>query len=231
MHVEALFIHDQDGRLVCVNEPERRFAPRFYLGCAADGVVMRSRVDLEEALVQALEALCPEVVPDADGRIPTHVSAKVESLLAEAAPIERRWSGPAYRFSPSPFEHSKAIFVTEASANLLRPYVSGWLDDLLESQPLVALVQEGRRIPLLQRSAYAPCARGGGRDRGRFPWSGLRCSGCKQVSTGCPRRWTVAPFQHVVGERRLASAGQKAWTGLLWQRHAFCLMAEHEGVT
>ena len=93
LHVEALFIHDDDGRLVCANEPERRPAPRFYLGCAADGVVMRFRVDLEEGLVQALDALCSEVVPDADGRIPTQVSAKVESLLAEAAPIERRWSG------------------------------------------------------------------------------------------------------------------------------------------
>jgi len=148
LHVEALFIHDDDGRLVCANEPERRPAPRFYLGCAADGVVMRFRVDLEEGLVQALDALCSEVVPDADGRIPTPVSAKVESLLAEAAPIECRWSGPAYRFWRIAVEQSEAIIVAEASADLLRPYLDEWLDDVTQSQPLVALVQDGHAVSL-----------------------------------------------------------------------------------
>jgi len=148
LHVEALFIHDQDGRLVCVNEPARRPAPRFYLGYAADGVVMRFRLDLEEGLVQALHALCSEVVPDANGRIPTHVSAKVQSQLAEAAPIERRWSGPAYRFSRIPVEQSEAIIVGEASADLLRPYLDEWLDDVTQSQPLVALVQDGHAVSL-----------------------------------------------------------------------------------
>ena len=158
MHVEALFIHDDTGRLVCINEPERRPAPRFYIGCAADGVVMRFRHDLEDELVQSLEALCREVVPEAGLTIPARVSARIESLLAEVAPIERRWHGPVYRVPRNASEPSDAIAVTEVSADVLRPYLTEWLVDMTQSQPLVALVQNRRAVSLCCSGRRTPQA-------------------------------------------------------------------------
>jgi hypothetical protein len=39
LHVEALFIHDAEGQLVRVNDPDGAPAPRFFLGRTVDGAV------------------------------------------------------------------------------------------------------------------------------------------------------------------------------------------------
>jgi hypothetical protein len=148
VHVRALFTHSVDGRLVCVNEPSRRPAPRFYLGCHAGGILTRFRHDLDEGVIRALEEACRDAVPDDNLELPPQATARIEDILARSAPIERRWSGPAYRFPERPFDPSDAIIITEANADLLRPHLTDWLDDVVESQPLVALVRGGHAVSL-----------------------------------------------------------------------------------
>ena len=213
MHVEALFIHDDAGKLVCINEPERRPAPRFYLGCAADGVVMRFRHDLEDELVQSLEALCREVVPEAGLTIPARVSARIESLLAEVAPIERRWHGPVYRVPRNASEPSDAIAVTEVSADVLRPYLTEWLVDMTQSQPLVALVQNRRAVSLCCSGRRTPQAHEAAVETA----AAFRGRGCgAQVVT----RWAQA----------VAESGQIPLYSTSWENVASRALAERLGL-
>src|SRR6266536_2864635 len=53
---EALFVHDEDGRIVRTNEPGGTSAPRFFLGRTCDGNVWRLRNDLPDRLARELVA-------------------------------------------------------------------------------------------------------------------------------------------------------------------------------
>src|SRR5687767_7038060 len=125
LHVEALFAHDARGRLLRVNEPDGGPPPRLFLGRTAAGNVWRLGHDVDDALARELDALCrdePRLAGDADDDEvppPRHV-ARYEALLARAAPIARRWAGPAYRFPPALPAEGDVVLLTAATADLLR---------------------------------------------------------------------------------------------------------------
>ena len=57
MHVEALFTHDERGRLVRVNEFNGKPASRFFIGRTALGNVVRVRDDVDDELARTLESI------------------------------------------------------------------------------------------------------------------------------------------------------------------------------
>jgi hypothetical protein len=158
VHVEALFTHDAEGQLVSVNEPNGAPAPRFFLGRTADGSVRRFRHDVDRALRRELEvASADDVLRDQLLDVPTS-AARYAEILARAAPVQRTWAGPAFRFPEDVPATTGTVRVTGATAQLLEPLLREWLPDVPLCQPMVALAVDGQAVAVcgsVRRTAVA----------------------------------------------------------------------------
>lgn len=107
MQVEALFSHDQDGRIRRVNEPDGEPAPRFFFGRTRAGNFWRMRHDVPARTAAQMEWLAAaEPVHDDLRAAPRRLDAMRGALGSDrrVLPVE---SGPAYRF-PDNFLSSAA---------------------------------------------------------------------------------------------------------------------------
>jgi GNAT superfamily N-acetyltransferase len=146
LHVETLFTHDSQGRMLCVNEPHGKTAPRFFLGRTAHGNVWRFGVGLEQDLVEALELAClAEPIRDEVPQSPFG-RTRYEELLARSAPIQHTWAGPAYRFPEDVAARSETVLVTAENSGLLHPNLVSWLDDVALCQPVLVSLSGGRAV-------------------------------------------------------------------------------------
>lgn len=159
LHVQALFTHNSQGRIVCINEPKgAESAPRFFLGRTPHGNLWRFRADLPDALMEALQALCADEPIGEDIRNPPrHVEAYLRLLEADA-PAQQVAMGPAYHI-PEHLELSRPLLaLTEANAALLQNGFEELVAELPDWQPFVALVEEGRAVSVCRSARITSTA-------------------------------------------------------------------------
>lgn len=145
-HVGALFTQDRAGRLVAVNEPGGKPAPRFFLGSTVQGHHCWFRHDIEHPVVEELQAMCDAQPPSADlGPRPALVE-QVCICLARVAAVERVWAGPAFVCPPGLPETPGGVRVSRTNADLLSPYLDDWRDDVEAEVPMAASLQDGRAV-------------------------------------------------------------------------------------
>ena len=146
--MRALFVHDERGRIVTRNALDGGPAPRFFLGRTADGNRWRFRDDVPDGLAATLEALSAEEPVVADLRDPPHHDARYRNLLAGHAPVGEVWAGPAYRFPADlPRPDANIVRLTADNPSLLHGGdLEPWIEDVGHSEPLVALVRDGRAV-------------------------------------------------------------------------------------
>ena len=147
IHVQALFIHDANSRLLLVNEPDGGGpAPRLYLGRTRTGNLWRFRADLPSSLVQELEALCAnEPAPAEFSAAPRHIEEYLR-LLKTHAPVRKLYMGPAYHFTEYPEPSRPLQAITETNAEMLRGGFEELIAELSAWQPFLAIVEEGRTV-------------------------------------------------------------------------------------
>jgi RimJ/RimL family protein N-acetyltransferase len=159
IHVQALFTHDADSRLLFVNEPGGGDpAPRLFLGRTRTGNLWRFRADLPQILIEELEALCvDEPVGKEFHSKPRHFEAYVR-LLATHAPVHKLWMGPAYRFAEY-FEPSRSLLaITETNAETLRGGFEELVAELPDWQPFLAVVEDSRAVSVCRSVRITPDA-------------------------------------------------------------------------
>ena len=145
-HVEALFTHDAEGRLLRVNEPDGAPAPRFFLGRTAEGVVLRCRYDVGADVRRELEAASTDDdLRERSLDSPTDPS-RYQTILARAAPVQKTWRGPAFHFPPQLPATSEIIFVTESNAQILEEFLRAWIPDTHTAQPMVAMTIDDHAV-------------------------------------------------------------------------------------
>ncbi len=158
-HIEALFVHDTEHRLVHTNDITRRPAPRFYLGRTRHCVTWRFRDDLDDDLMNRLQTLCRnEPIVDDLRLTPLH-DGTYRSLLE---PVHSIWSGPALYFprAPRPQAHDpQAVAITPNNIDLLRGTFDDWIGDVPSSQPFLAIIEDRRAVAVcasvrVKRSAH-----------------------------------------------------------------------------
>lgn len=146
-HVQALFTHDDRGRLRLVNEPDGAEAPRFFLGRTVEGNVWRFRFDLPEGLAEQLEAVC--LKEPAAGELqqePAHFTGYL-SLLEKHSSVRKFSMGPAYVFPDRVVRPSReAVTVTSENTDVLRAGFEDWLPDVPYRRPFLAILHEGRAV-------------------------------------------------------------------------------------
>ena len=162
MNARALFIHDDDARLVSTNEWKPRPAPRLYLGRTAHGNVWRLRQDLPNALAQTLLRLCADEPAYPENGAPPRHRHRYAQLLDAQSPIEREWCGPAYWCTRPVVPRLAPIAITAANADLLVPGFDHWAEDIPHEQPFMAAVDQGKAVAVCSsvRITAAACAAG-----------------------------------------------------------------------
>ena len=145
LHVEALFAHDDHGRLLHVNDPNAADAPRFFLGRTAGGSVMRFRrgttKDLERELKAAAVAM--HAAPPLDAPID---AAPYQAILDRSAPSGEIWTGPAFTFPSSLPERVQAFRVTPANSHVLEAHLAPWIPDVTTCEPMIAVAVDGQAV-------------------------------------------------------------------------------------
>src|SRR5690348_15178476 len=97
MQAAALFVHDDRGRLLRINEPDPTDpAPRFFLARTVAGNLWRVRCDLPADLAAALERLAADEPVVRDLHEPARHMAEYTALLQQHAPLSSTDAGPAY---------------------------------------------------------------------------------------------------------------------------------------
>ena len=142
LHVEALFTHDEAGRLVSVNEPDAAPAPRLFIGTTLDGPVLRFRHDVPDDVTSDVEAMVSQDVHRHALDAPISPS-RYEAILARWVPVQRRWAGPAFSFPEGLSRPTNVTLVTEENAHVLQPLLAGWIPDVPRCRPMYALVVNG----------------------------------------------------------------------------------------
>jgi GNAT superfamily N-acetyltransferase len=152
IHAQALFTHDNDLRLLFVNEPGGSVAPapRLFLGRTRAGNVWRFRAELPEKLCEELHALCADEPPVSAefNEPPRHLETYIR-LLEKHAPVQKPEMGPAYHFPQNVLSPPRPLplAVTEKNARML---LVGGFEELVAElpawQPFVALVEENRAV-------------------------------------------------------------------------------------
>jgi len=214
MHVEALFTHDARGHVVRVNEPGGKEAPRFFLGRTAQGHLWRVRGDVDDALARELAAACAAEPPAGHPPRPSDRAAEYAALLARAAPVERTWSGPAYGFPETIDVPRDTVEVTAENAEILRPHLAPWLEDVAWGRPMVALLDEGRAVAVCCSVRMTDAAHEAGVETA----PGFRGRGC------APR--VVAAWAHAI-----RSMGRIPLYSTSWENAASRAVARKLGLT
>ena len=174
LHVEALFTHDDAGRLVRVRETNGGPAPRFFISRAGDGsIVRRYRHDVDDSLRHALEAASEDETRVAaaighEARAAAEL-ARYADILGRVEPVRSTADGPAFCFPtilPSPYQSpdDAVTLVTRANVDVLHPHLPAWVPDVELSPPLLALLVDGVAVSVCGSVRITPRAREAGVD-------------------------------------------------------------------
>ena len=149
-HSAALFTHNERGDMLRINEPNGcgGIAPRFFLGCTSDDVLLRFREDVDEQsrreLIAAVDALRVQEEPLTTPVVPD----TLRSILERHAPVRKVERGPAFVCPTAKSLTDETLFVTSENAGFLEPLFPDWLGDVAHCQPMVALVRDGVAVSL-----------------------------------------------------------------------------------
>ncbi len=146
LHLGALYTHDTDGKMQCVNEWTAGKPPRFHLGRTVSGHVWRFSATLPEHVTTQLAAVAAtEPVLDPLPEWPVY-RGEYERLLAKHDAVVNQWSGPAYAF---PLETETAHCVPGAcellnasSGESLARHLPEWVEDTTHRSPFVGVAAE-----------------------------------------------------------------------------------------
>lgn len=148
IETEALFVHNKEGRLLRVNEPDPEGpAPRFFLGRTKEGNIWRTRFDLQPELAVALEALATKEPINPTLQDPPLYLADYVKLLEEYAPITEEFSGPSY-YLPPLLMPDGVVLITGENVELLRDNYPYTADNLSIREPAIAIIEDGKAVTL-----------------------------------------------------------------------------------
>jgi hypothetical protein len=148
LQTDALFLHDANGRLLHINEPEPNDpAPRFFLGRTSAGNLWRTRCDLPLDLAAEIERLAADEPVARDlHEAPQHEAAYIQ-LLEQYAPVMRIEGGPAYSL-PELASAGEAVTITAENISLLETHFAWLAATLADYAPVSAAVVSGIAVAI-----------------------------------------------------------------------------------
>jgi hypothetical protein len=146
IRAETIFTYDARGRMVGVNSPERRPAPRVFLGCTMAGRVLRFGDALSDAIVSRLRALI-ESQPAVEALpVAAALREEVRRMMEVDRSKVREGSGPNYRFPESIALPGHVVQVAATNIEIVRETYPWLHEELDEWWPCFAVVRDGAAV-------------------------------------------------------------------------------------
>ncbi|HEU4322763.1 MAG TPA: GNAT family N-acetyltransferase [Roseiflexaceae bacterium] len=169
IHINTLYLCDADGRLRFVREPGEPYAPgRFAMVRTSTGNSWRFRHDLPAPLVGQLDALCRAEPLPADLRPEPLAAARIRAALAEHAPVDDEYRGPAYWIPASDAAPpAEAVLIDRRDAAVLEahfPWRARLLREVDDPGPIAAVVVDGTAVAVCSCARLSPAAAEAGVD-------------------------------------------------------------------
>jgi RimJ/RimL family protein N-acetyltransferase len=162
LQAEVLFEADARGRLLRRRGPgnEAEAPPRFFLGRTRHGSLWRFSAALPEPLVAELARLAAAERIDWPLEEPPERIEPIRARLAEHAPIEGVYHGPAFRFPErcGPDAGAELAALTPERAPLLGAEFAALRPVLALRQPCFAALADGRAVSVCYVAARSPRA-------------------------------------------------------------------------
>lgn len=147
LHLSALYTCDGNGHMVGCNQFNGGPVPRLHLATTRDGNVCAFRADVPARLQTSLRRLVSREPPLTEARSAPVYQQEYLALLADDAPVEAIWHGPAYRFSSTACDDEpNVVDITESNRTLLAANMGDWLIDVPHRRPFKALVVDGQAV-------------------------------------------------------------------------------------
>ncbi len=156
MQTEALFVHDTNGKLLRINEPDPIDpAPYLFLGRTRAGHVWRTRYDLPDDLAAELGRLASAEPVSRDLSESPLYAVRYIDLLKPYAPQLVIHSGPAY-ILPEGDPSRDVVTITADNITLVQAHF-GWLfANAADYAPVVAAVVDGNAVAVCFCSRITP---------------------------------------------------------------------------
>ncbi len=158
MQTEALFVHDANGKLLRINEPEPEPLsppPHFFLGRTAAGNLWRTRFDLPDDLATELGHLAStEPVTNDLSELPFYASRYIE-LLKPHVPHITINAGPAY-YLPNHDMLRDVVTITSENRNLVQVHFAWLFETFADYAPVVVAVEDGNAVAVCFCSRITP---------------------------------------------------------------------------
>jgi GNAT superfamily N-acetyltransferase len=156
--VQALYVHDEVGRIVRTNEPDHNPAPRFFLGRTREGNVWRFREDLPARLARELAALAAKEPVVTDLQSDPAFLERYRALLSAQSEIQTIYAGPAYVFPTEIPPSGKVVRIGAANAVVLRRGFGLTAEQMAGYAPCFAVVEEEMAVSICFSSRISPRA-------------------------------------------------------------------------
>ncbi|MGH0514307.1 GNAT family N-acetyltransferase [Bacillus cereus] len=149
IQAEALFVHNQVGKMICVNEQGNSKAPRFFLGRTREGNIKRYHYNLDSEMISKIEKLILECS--------NHIEiAKIIKVLNDERTVENIWVGSAYMFPNNLNKPTRAIQITEKNKELLRENFPNLIEQMEWRQPYFAIVENEQVVSICCSARSSP---------------------------------------------------------------------------
>jgi RimJ/RimL family protein N-acetyltransferase len=146
MHVQALYVHDDQSRLISINDWNGGLVPRFFLGRTDQGSIWRFRSDIPHEICEELTTLC-KTEPYRLSGPPIH-EHEYQRILSRLGPVDHLWNGPAYWFSQTPTVVNTTTAIKAHNAFLLEQGLKDWIPDIPHQQPMSAIIVDDKAVAI-----------------------------------------------------------------------------------
>ncbi|MGA1195139.1 MAG: GNAT family N-acetyltransferase [Candidatus Latescibacterota bacterium] len=134
------------------------------MGYTKSDFIYRFRHDLPSVLCKQLEDLIHSTPFPTDSHHHPLCNKEIEALLLSHSPIERIWSGPAFRFPEHIALKTNAVKIDKSNTYLLKFGFLDWIPELDFIQPCLAIIADGHAVSVCQSVRKSPLAEEAGID-------------------------------------------------------------------
>lgn len=146
--IEALYILDENKRLLTVNEPDtEQITPRLYLMRTASKIYWHVHHDVPDTTASKLETFISQEPLINDFRQTLKYHEQYIAILEEDAPINTIRPGPAYTL-PEMSSSGKTIRITEDNKTMLEEHFPWTLEIFDFRSPIVAIVEDDLAVSI-----------------------------------------------------------------------------------
>jgi hypothetical protein len=146
LQARTLFVHDESGAMVSINEPGGGPPPMLFLGRTPGSDLLCFRAGAPEALIRAVRAVVDGLAPWVAGVPSVSVVERLQAVLAGHGSMGTAHAGPAFVFPRPLVPPMGAMLLYPRHAHMLHPGLATLAPELRHRRPIYAVLRGGQAV-------------------------------------------------------------------------------------